>query len=144
MPETIDPEARRMVSELGALVESEGKATRVAIENVMAYLRAHEQAQKARDRWLADAIEAVDTAAAKLAVAQARTERHLAANDRRDAEIATSVARIATTGGATGGLVGAVIAALLSALQGCGPALAPTPVGHHGAPSYATPSGGSR
>lgn len=144
MPEMIDPEARRMVSELAALVESEGKATRAAVEAVMAYLREHEREQGIAVKRLREAVDDLDATTAQLVVVQARLLRQVADGDRRDAELATSVARIATTGGATGGLVGAAIAALLSALQGCGPALVPTPTGHHGAPSYVTPSGGSR
>lgn len=141
----IDHEARRMVSELGALVESEGRATRAAVEAVMAYLRAHEADRRAFVDCIRIALEDLDTTAARLSSAQARTERHLAENDRRDAEIATSVSRIATTGGATGGLIGAIIAAILSALQGCGPTLAPAPTGHHGTGGYySTPVGGTR
>ena len=136
MTEQHDYTARREISELRALVESEGAATRAAVEAVMAYLRVHEKDQREFVNSVRNALEDLDSAAARLAAQQARTDRHLAANDRRDAEIATSVARIATTGGATGGAVGAAIMAILSALQGCDrPATAPAPGGQHGAPS---------
>jgi hypothetical protein len=136
MTEQADYTARREISELRALVEDEGRATRAAVEAVMAYLREHEREQREHAKHVRLALEDLDSAAARLASQQTRTDRHLAANDRRDAEIATSVARIATTGGATGGAVGAVIMAILSALQGCDrPSIAPQPGGQHGAPS---------
>lgn len=133
---TADYTARHEISELRALVESEGKATRLAVDNVLANLRAHEKDQSAFVTSVRNALEDLDSAAAKLASQQSRTDRHLAQLDGRDAEIATSVARIATTGGATGGAVGAVIMAILSALQGCdAPTRAPAAGGQHGAPS---------
>lgn len=117
-----DDEARLAVSELRAEVERDGQVTRAAIEALHSYLREREAEQKRALGALRQHVEDIDATAAQLSSAARRTEQAIHRLERRDADLATIVARTATTGGATGGgVVAAIVSIALGLLHGCGP-----------------------
>lgn len=115
-----DAETRRMVSDLSAQVESEGKATRAAIDGFLQYLKASQKLQEEQNKRFQESIESLDKSVASLDAMFRKLKVLVDTLYRNTGELAISVSRIATTGGVTGGTVVGAIMALASLIHGCG------------------------